>query len=175
MLLQQNAKVRRNAEGTHTILEFPYNAELTESIRALPGRQWHAEKKVWTVPVAQEEVARTAIRPFYQIDGEPSYVEWKTVKMVVRAGQDGRHSYRHGVLIDGHDILNMQHGNLVKYNYMSDLLEERGGFLDSATDKTPFWKVEYHITIRMRKQAKIEAMRGSYVILSEEMDHGNIS
>ena len=159
-LIEQKAKVQRNKTLTHAVISVPYNTQVIDAIKAIPGWKWHNEKKLWTVPIDQIEAARVAIRPYFQIEGEESQVEWKTVKLHITFEQNKRHAYRKCVLIDGCDLLNVDHGNLINYASDFDILENEGGFT-SGDERAYYWAVEYHLTVKMRKNGVIEAVRGT--------------
>jgi len=40
------------------IVKFPYERTLVDAVKAIPGRSWNPEKKVWTLPDTQEHVDR---------------------------------------------------------------------------------------------------------------------
>lgn len=164
-LIEEKAQVYRNSTGTHVIIKSPYNEQLIDALKkSAPGVKWHGDKKFWAAPVVQLEAAKQAVRPYYQIEGEESFVEWKIVKMRVSFEQNKRHAYRKAVLIDGHDLINVDHGNTYGYSTDFDILEESGGFVQ-GDEKSAYWKVEYTLTVKMRANAVIEAVRGSYEVI----------
>jgi integrase/recombinase XerD len=40
------------------IVTFPYSSERVEKIKPIPGRQWEADRKQWTVPASNGMVER---------------------------------------------------------------------------------------------------------------------
>jgi len=165
-LLQHKASVKKNKAGTHAVLHFDYQENLINDIKTLPGRQWHAYEKVWTVPLEYAEAARIMIRPFFQLeDEEEDHTEWKTLKMIVTFEQNKRKAHRIGVRIDGEDIFNVNHGNLIAYSSTFDILEQTGGFVSGQAYQS--FEVRYEITLKLRKFAVIEAVRGTYEIVEE--------
>lgn len=166
-LLVQKASVKKNTKGTHAILSFPYQENLLKDIRTLPGRAWHADKRVWTVPLEFETAAREMIRPFYQLEDEDEdHTLWKTVKMILTFEQNSRHAYRNSVRIDGEDLLNTNHGNLIRYASTFDILEDSGGIVSGEPYKS--FSVRYELTLKMRRYGIIEDVRGRSEILEEE-------
>lgn len=164
-LIEAKAQVGRNKTGTLAIIKAPYHSQMVEVIRRIPGAKWHGDPhKVWTVPIEQIEMAKKAVRPYYQIEGEDSQVERKIVRMHVTFEQNKRHAYRKSVLIDNTDLLNVDHGNTIGYSSDFDILEEQGGFIQ-GDEHAAYWKVEYLLTVKMRKNAMIEAVRGTYEVI----------
>lgn len=163
-LIEATAQVYCNQPGTHTIIKAPYHSQMIAAIKSLPGAKWYNEKKFWALPANQLESAKQAVRPYYQIEGEESQVEWKTLKMRVTFEQNKRHAYRKAVIIDNTDLINVDHGNIYQYSSDFDVLEEQGGFVE-GDEHAYYWKVEYLLTVKMRKNAKIEAVRGTYEVI----------
>lgn len=105
--------------------------------------------------------------PFYQIEDEESQVEWKTVKMHVTFEQHKTRTvrkYGKAVMIDNTDLINVDHGNTYKVSTDFDILEEQGGFVQ-GDEHSAYWTVEYTLTVKLRKNATIEAVRGTYEII----------
>lgn len=48
--------IRKGDDG-RLIVEFLYSIERVEKIKAVPGRRWHPEKKLWSVPDTDESIA----------------------------------------------------------------------------------------------------------------------
>ncbi len=173
MLIETKAKVYRNKTGSHAIIKAPYHPQMIEKIKVIPGAKWHnqGDLKFWAVPADQLEAARQAVRPFYQIEGEESQVEWKTVKMRVRFAQhqtrSGSYKCGKAIIIDTTDLLNVQHGNFYECSSDYDVLEAEGGFIQ-GDEHAAYWTVEYIMTVKMRKNAVIEAYAGTYEIIEEE-------
>jgi hypothetical protein len=163
-LIEEKAQVYCNKTGTHTIIKSPYNPQMVSAIKAIPGAKWYSDKKFWAAPADQLEVAKQAVRPYFQLEGEESQVEWKTVKMRVIFEQNKRHAYRKAVIVGATDLLNVDHGNTYKYSTDFDILEEEGGFVE-GDEHAYYWKVEYILTVKMRKNAVIEAVRGTYEVI----------
>lgn len=166
MLIEQKARVYRNKAGSHVIIKSPYNGRLVDAIKAIPGAKWNVngEKKYWSLPIEHYEAAKEVVRPFYQIEGEESFVTWRTVRATVRFEQHKTRTvrkYGKAVLIDGTDLINVDYGNVYKYSSDFDILEEQGGFVQ-GDEKSPYWAVEYTLLIKMRSQAVVQAVSGTY-------------
>lgn len=83
-------------------LRFGYDPTLIERVKALPGRRWNPDGKVWTAPqsdalvqfiednrFAVTDVARTALeRPLEAIPATPRYVDQEGPRMVVHSEYD---------------------------------------------------------------------------------------
>jgi hypothetical protein len=44
----------------------PYNPEFVNAVRAIPGRRWHKEEKVWSVPLSQRAALWKAMNVHYK-------------------------------------------------------------------------------------------------------------
>lgn len=44
----------------------PYNPEFVEAVRKIPGRKWHKEEKVWSVPIHQRAALWAAMNAHYK-------------------------------------------------------------------------------------------------------------
>ena len=42
--------VQQNKEANNYIIKFPYDQQIIDIVREIPGRRWNPEQKVWTVP-----------------------------------------------------------------------------------------------------------------------------
>jgi hypothetical protein len=141
--------------GNRIAIKSPYNATLVAELKLIPGRQWDADKKVWTVPADQEGNARETVRKFFQIAGEASIVQMETVTLRVRAGATAKRTYLGGVGIDGVDLVNMGTGSLRMQGPGWEVLEATGGYLKG--DARHAYRVEYVATLKLRKGATVEA------------------
>lgn len=150
------------------LLRSPYHPGLVDAIRGIPGRRWNGE--VWSFPAASEQQVREIVREFYQIEGEPCYVQFQIVRARIRARRYGT------VRIDGHDIVSATSGYLdMQPNTLFEILDYAGGFTEPyrrASDRVGGFEVDYTLRIRMREDAKwsIHVYGGgeaSYEILSD--------
>jgi len=48
----------RPGEKGRLIIEFPYDPERVAKIRTIPGRRWHPEERVWSVPADEGMIER---------------------------------------------------------------------------------------------------------------------
>ncbi len=167
-LIEEFATMTPDESQKYVLLSFPYHEQLIDQIKTIPGRDWDPRKKVWIIPIAHEEAARCAIRPYFQIEGEESFVKWKTIKMIVTFEQNKPRRHRKGVLIDGQNIINPNYGNLYTMATTFDILESTGGFT-LGDEHSPYFDVRYEITIKIRENAVIEAIRGTHEIVQEEV------
>ena len=58
--------------GTEYQIRFPYDQELIELVKNVPGRTWHPESKCWSIPLARlgffiAQVRGTKYEPQVQI------------------------------------------------------------------------------------------------------------
>ena len=44
----------------------PYNPDFVEAVRKIPGRKWHKEEKLWSVPLAQRPALWAAMTKYYK-------------------------------------------------------------------------------------------------------------
>jgi len=52
MTVQRRAQMAQNQYGERVIrIEFPYDLDVLNKIRSLPGRVWHKEEKCWSAPI----------------------------------------------------------------------------------------------------------------------------
>lgn len=167
-LIETKAQVYRNKARTHTIIKSPYNERLIDTIKAIPGAKWYGDKKFWAVSADLLDVAKGVVRPFYQIEGEESQVEWSVLKLRVRFEQHKTPRYRKynsSVMIDGTDLIDVDYGNLHTLSTDFDILESEGGFVQ-GDEHSAYWTVEYTLTVKMRKNATIETGRSaSYEVI----------
>lgn len=171
MLIEEKALVYGNKQGTHAIIKAPYNAQMIAAIKAIPGAKWvvNGDKKYWAMPAEHLDAAKETVRPYYQIDGEESRVAWKVVRVRVRFEQHKTarvRKYGKAVMIDGTDLLNVDYGNTYSCSSDFDILEQSGGFID-GDEHSAYWTVEYVLTVKMRANARIEAVSGTYEIIEE--------
>jgi len=174
-LIEQKAQVYVNKAKSHTIIKAPYNRQLIEAIKAVGDAKWYAEGHCWVLPASSIEAAKQAVRPYYRIEGEESYVTWKIVRMRVKFKQHKTarvRKYGKAVLIDSTDLINVDYGNTYKCSPDFDILEEQGGFTQ-GDEHAAYWTVEYIMTVKMRENARIEAIAGTYEILEQEVSNGN--
>ena len=47
------------------LVSTPYNEAFVEAVRAIPGRRWHKEEKLWGVPSTQRAALWTALQHHY--------------------------------------------------------------------------------------------------------------
>jgi predicted transposase YbfD/YdcC len=148
-------------EQTDTLVKVkaPYHSQMIDALKVI-GAKWDAQNKVWYVPAEDEGKLREVVRPYFQIEGEESFVQWKTVKLHIKFEQNKRRGHRKCVLIDGHDLLNVNYGNLYKVGTVFDILESSGGFTE-GDERSPYWTVEYDLTVKVRANAVIEEMSGT--------------
>lgn len=136
------------------IIKSPYNASLVEEIKQVQGRRWNGTEKAWTVPADQEAVVREIVQKFFAIEGEQSTVEYSTVHVIVRAKASSKRSYLGGVIIDGHDIINMNFGSVRRNDDAFEVISEKGGFVRG--DARHAWEVEYDLVLKCRKGATFQ-------------------
>jgi septum formation topological specificity factor MinE len=140
--------------GTDIIVKFPYNASLVSDIKALPGRKYDPQEKVWSVSGRFSKEVRAIVAKYFQIEGEESKVEHEVLDLIVWADNTYKRSYPHGVTVDGCDVVNMTYGNLIQKSNAFEILEEKGGF--TRGDSRHAFEVRYEIKVRVRKGAVIE-------------------
>ncbi len=170
------ANVRR--KGDKIEIRAPYHELLVREIKGIPGRVWHETARMWTLPAASEQQARELVRQFYQIEGEPCYIVYQTVRVTVRGGADANRVYRGGVTVDGRHLFDVNSGYLdMRPNMDFEILDYAGGFTAESTtargraDK-PF-HVEYVLRVRVRTDAEWAAtgrgeFGGAYELLTGE-------
>lgn len=167
-LTVKQARVYVNKPGTHTIVKASYNPQLVEAIRVIPGARWNREKEFWSMPADSLEAANAAVRPYYQVEGEESQVQWVERRLRVTFDQhrspSGQRKRGKAVLIDGSDLLNAGYGNTIGSSSEFDILSEQGGFTDGDA-KAAYWTVEYTLVVKMRANARIEAMGGTCEVI----------
>lgn len=161
------------------LIQFPYNADLIEEIRGIPGRRWNVEMKVWSVPLGNEQQVREVIRPYYQIEGEPPYIEYETVRVRITGKTSSTRYYCGGVTVDGRDIFSPTHGYLdMRENDVYEILEHRGGFVRGdgyiKHGQGHAFEVEYELVLRVRKDVRWKSTGradywGTYEFLSNEL------
>ena len=37
-------------------IRFPYDRELVEAVKRIPGRNWHSEEKMWSCPPSKDAI-----------------------------------------------------------------------------------------------------------------------
>lgn len=167
----ETAKITKRA--SQIIIKTPYNADLVDEIRGIPGRAWDPKNKVWFAPAASEQQVREMIRPFFQIEDEPSYVNLKVIRVHVSGSCNGHRCG--GVMIDGHDLFNPSSGYLdMQSNNDFEILDYSGGFVGEVV-RSPqkMFAVEYVLKLRIRAGASFTVTghgdyAGSYEILSND-------
>jgi len=153
MLTLVGAKAIISVVADYCSVAAPYNAELVQAIKEIPGRKWNPDSKTWKVPVKQEDKLREIVRRFYPIDGEESQVEYELVDMTIKADNTAKRSDPHNVEIDGCELVNMWNGNLYSINSSFEVIEHTGGFVSG--DASHAFTVEYRVKIKCRKNAAI--------------------
>lgn len=56
--------MRCTLHGKRFHLAFPYNDQVMAALRAIPGRAWSGEDRVWTVPLREAGLVRQLVRTF---------------------------------------------------------------------------------------------------------------
>ncbi len=166
--------------GDQLIIRSPYNAGLVEEVKGIPGRRWNPDIKVWSVPIGSEVQAREIVRQFFQIEGEPSYIEYETVRVRVTGKTSSTRYYCGGVTIDGRDVFSPTHGYLdTRKNDEFEILEQKGGFVSGdgyiKRGKGHAFAVEYELLLRVRKNAEWKTTGraeywGTYEIIPNDED-----
>lgn len=157
--------------GGNLLVFTPYNSQLVEEIRGIPGRRWDASLRAWSVPVASEQQVRELVRKFYQIEGEPCYTDYDVLRVKVIGKVSASHVRAGGVSIDDVDIFNPQSGYLdMRPNTPFEILDYVGGIVGIKQEGEPFM-IEYTLKIKVRKNAVWHTTgsgdyQGSYEILS---------
>ena len=173
----QIAKLSR--VGDRLLIQFPYNPGLIEEIREIPDRRWNGSIKAWSVPIGNEQQVRDVIRPYYQIEGEPSYIEYETIRVRVTGKTSARRTYCGGVTIDGRDVFSPTHGYLdMRENDIYEIQEHRGGFVHGdghiKRGQGHAFEVMYDLVLKVRKDATWETTGraeywGTYEFFSNEL------
>lgn len=56
---------RQEARASAVEIRTPYNAEFVTAIKRIPGREWNAARRVWTVPSEQAEKANKLVAKYF--------------------------------------------------------------------------------------------------------------
>ena len=154
-------------QGMMIAIKTPYNASLVDEIKLLSGRRWDAASKCWLVPLAEEGNARDIVRKYYQIQGEASIVQMETKRLRVVAEASHRRTYVGRIEIDGQELIWSNSGSLRMEGPEGawKVLEATGGY--TSGDARHAYRVEYTLTLSLRKDAKIEASGRNTAIVEE--------
>lgn len=153
------------AKGSRVIIKTPYNTALISEIKCIPGRQWDAAAKCWTVPASEEGNAREIVRKYFQIAGEGSIVQFETKRLRIRIAASRKRTYVGHVEIDGQDLVWTDTGTLRMEGPGWKVLEATGGF--ASGDARHAYEAEWKVTIQVRKGAKIETSGRNTAICEE--------
>lgn len=146
-------------------IKTPFNTSLISEIKNLPGRQWDAAAKCWTVPLSEEGNAREIVRKYFQIAGEGSIVQYETKRLRVVVAASRKRTYVGHVEIDGQDLVWTDTGTLRMEGPGWKVLEAVGGF--TSGDARHAYEAEWTLTIEVRKGAKIETSGRNTAICEE--------
>lgn len=152
----QTAKITPNGEMLS--VQAPYNTSLISEIKELPGRKWDAANKAWLVPAEQEAALRTAVRKYYQIEGEgrESTPETEERRVLLTGCGSSKRTYLGGVSVDGEQIFTVNGGLRTSGNNF-EILDYTGGYTSgdgySHGDHFRAYTVQYEIKIRTRRNA----------------------
>jgi len=56
-MLMAIIKIRPGAND-RVMIEFPYSDELNAKVKSIPGRVWHPDRKMWTVPGGKDALLK---------------------------------------------------------------------------------------------------------------------
>jgi len=76
--------------GRRFLIEFPFSWTVVEAVRKMPGRRWHPDERLWSVPATARVV--TPLRAFgclhdfdlSQVEGKLTHLEQLRVKRLAR-------------------------------------------------------------------------------------------
>ncbi len=156
------------------LIHTPYNSHLVDEIRGIPGRRWNPDLQAWSVPVESEQQVRDLVRQFYQIEGEPCYVEYEIIRVKVTGEGSAKRTHTSSVTVDGREIFNPYSGYLdMRANGSFEILEHVGGFVKGdgyvRHGRGHAFAVAYTLKMRVRKEAEWETRgSGTYEFLPPE-------
>lgn len=151
------------------IVSSPYNPRLVEDIRGIPGRRYNSVNKTWIVHESFDPLVRAILRRFFQIEGEPSYVEYVVLRVRVTCEFLGSLRYSGDVSVDSQAIFDSTSGYLdLRPNPILEILDYAGGFVDRKSAHEPF-KIDYSLRMCVLKDATWSVSgHASYEILSND-------
>lgn len=159
-------KAQLSKSGDNLVIATPYNPRLVEEIRGIPGRRFDGIKRTWIVHTSFESQIRDIVRKFFQIEGEPSYVELVTIRVKITC-QFGNSRRNGSVSIDGQDIFNPMSGYLdLRPNPVFEIVDHAGGFVDKKSSSDPY-SIDYTLKLKVLKDAEwCVSAPATYEILS---------
>lgn len=145
-------------------MKTPYNAELINEIKAIPGKKpvfVDGKFDCWSVPVEAEESLREIVRKYFLIEGEKA--EYEILHLKVCGESSASRNYQGGVEIDGYDIINTMNGQIREKSPAFEVLKvvsggfvKGDGFVNLKRQSSHAFAVEYIVEVKARKGAKIE-------------------
>lgn len=89
MIQGKLCKLAEDEKGTKVIkIEFPFNINLVDKVRTIPGRRWHKDSLAWSAPLTPESL-RSLIEWGFEIDERLSIYLEKDKKRVSELKQIG--------------------------------------------------------------------------------------